>query len=128
MFKKISEMTKKQKIIILTSCLVGLITIITGAVFLLNNKEEEQKICTIIFNTNGGTQIKSKEIDCKTKIKKPEDPSKEGFDFIDWYYKEEKFDFKTIITRDMTLEAKYEKQEGIETVFNISILFLFCIK
>ena len=117
MFKKIFEMTKKQKIIILTSCLVGLITIITGTVFLLNNKEEEQKICTIIFNTNGGTQIKSKEIDCKTKIKKPEDPSKEGFDFIGWYYKEEKFDFKTIITRDMTLEAKYEKQEGIETVF-----------
>lgn len=118
MLKKIFEMTKKQKIILLISGLIGLITIIIGAYFLLNlNKEEEQKICTIIFNTNGGTQIKTEEIDCKTKIRKPENPNKEGFDFVGWYYNEEKFDFKTIITRDMTLEAKYEKQEGVEIVF-----------
>lgn len=115
MLKKIFEMTKKQ-IIIIISCLIGLIIIITGSILFLN-KEEEQKICTIIFNTNGGTLIQSKKIDCKNKIEKPENPNKEGFDFIDWYYNEEKFDFETIITRDITLDAKYEKQAGIETVF-----------
>ena len=47
-------------------------------------------------------------------IYEPKNPVKEGYEFIGWYSKTEKFDFKTKITEDIELEARWVK-EGATT-------------
>ena len=49
-------------------------------------------------------------------LAKPDDPSKEGYNFIGWYDGDEEFEFTEKITKEMTLTAKYEKiPENVKT-------------
>ncbi len=43
------------------------------------------------------------------KVEKPKEPAKKGYIFLGWYLGDEKFDFDTKITKDITLEAKWTK-------------------
>ena len=70
-----------------------------------NNKE----YCKVTFNTDGGSEIKSQKVLKGEKIKKPENLTKEGYTFDDWYYQDEKWNFiGFVVTEDMTLDAKWD--------------------
>ena len=61
---------------------------------------------TVTFITDEKTEkFTVKENESITELKAPE---KENYLFLGWYIGEEKFDFKTLITKDITLVAKYE--------------------
>lgn len=64
---------------------------------------------TITFNSNGGSAVLSQLVEENNKSKKPEDPTKEGYDFKGWYYNNKEFDFESTVTKDITLIAKWEK-------------------
>lgn len=68
---------------------------------------------TVKFVTNGGTELKDVLVEEGRTLTKPEDPTKEGFDFKGWYTDEElneKFDFDTQIIKDLTLYASWEEK------------------
>ena len=68
--------------------------------------------CVIIFDSDGGSEIQSIEIQKGTKISMPNDPVKEGYLFNGWYLNDEKWSFiGYIVTEDMTLKAKWEEKE-----------------
>ena len=68
--------------------------------------------CVITFDSDGGSEIQSIEIQKGTKISMPNDPVKEGYTFIGWYLNDEKWSFiGYIVTEDMTLKAKWEEKE-----------------
>ena len=67
----------------------------------------------ISFETYGGTIIPSIILRENSFIKKPKDPEKEGFIFINWYMDDsftKRFDFNTKITADIQLYARYVLQ------------------
>lgn len=116
--KKILGEVIKNKIFIYIMCitLVGLAGFVVVKSF---NKKEVVSIkkCVITFDTNGGTNISSTEIDCGQKIQKPEiQPEKDGFEFIGWTYNDEIYEFDKEINEDIILVASYEKKEGTEVV------------
>ena len=49
------------------------------------------------------------EVEENTLLAKPTDPTKEGYNFLGWYLDNQKFDFSTPITSDITLVAKWTK-------------------
>ena len=63
------------------------------------------------FVTGGGTSVSPQSVEHGGKAKRPDDPVKSGEIFCDWYgdseYKE-LFDFKTAITADTTVYARFE--------------------
>jgi len=61
----------------------------------------------VIFNTNGGTAVENIVVKKNGILTKPEDPKKEGYVFIGWYYNGNPFDFTTEISEDMVLEARW---------------------
>ena len=65
---------------------------------------------TVSFDYDGGVGTASETVvtDGKT-ITAPADPTKEGFDFDGWYLGDEKFDFATPITSDLTLKAHWKE-------------------
>ncbi len=58
---------------------------------------------TVEFYTDGGTQIETQYVDEGYLATKPEDPVKNGYDFIGW-----NFDFDTPITWDTYVYANYK--------------------
>lgn len=77
-----------------------------------NNK----KMCTVQFESNGGSKVSGTEIVCGRTVKQPEDPTKEGFSFEGWILEGDPFDFGTGIYKNATLVAKWKTNEGTETV------------
>lgn len=81
------------------------------------NKKEEQKSqqpikkkkYTVIFNSNGGSTINSQTVEENNKVTKPSNPTRNGFTFLGWYYNNNKFDFNTKITSNLTLIAKWKE-------------------
>ena len=68
--------------------------------------------CVITFDSDGGSEVQSIEIQKGTKISEPNDPVKEGYLFNGWYLNDEKWSFiGYTVTEDMTLKAKWEEKE-----------------
>lgn len=67
---------------------------------------------TVTFNSNGGSEVASAQVKKDTLVKKPDDPTKEGFTFAGWFKDEaltEDWKFDTDkVTADITLYAKWD--------------------
>ncbi len=98
MERKLSEIQKKYILIA-----IAVILIIFIIAFMIFYKKKYE----VTFNSNGGTQVVSARISEKDKIEKPEDPTREGYLFVGWYYDDELYDFDTPIMHNITLEARW---------------------
>ena len=108
-------MDKKKMMIITASIVIILLLLICLFFFVLNKK------CTVTFETFAGitTQIVKKG----DVAKEPEKPTREGFLFIGWYYADNqniKYDFSSIVDKDIKLIAKWQKENGDITKVSIS--------
>ena len=63
----------------------------------MNSKSSNE--LTITFDCHGGTEIQNQVVKKGEKLKEPEAPTKEGYEFVGWYVDGEKFDFNTEITK-----------------------------
>jgi uncharacterized repeat protein (TIGR02543 family) len=68
------------------------------------------------FESNGGNAIDSQIVD--TRVSVPEEPTKSGYKFAGWYVDQNlntPFDFTSIVTKPITLYAKYALATSIVT-------------
>lgn len=72
-------------------------------------------IYTISFDTKGGEKVESIKVEKNNVIGSLSTPTKKGYTFIGWYFGTELVDNNTIVTRDMTLVAKWEDAEENST-------------
>ena len=63
---------------------------------------------TITFNSDGGSAVNNKKVKENGSVIEPVTPTKEGYNFLGWYLNDEKFDFNSKITSNITLTAKWE--------------------
>lgn len=63
---------------------------------------------TLVFTVKRGQALSIEQ--------KPDDPSRDNFDFGGWLLNNEPFDFNTPITEDITLYAKWNQKAGFEYV------------
>ena len=77
-----------------------------------NNDNDNDNVIkyTISFDTNGGNTIDSQEVVKDEKIIKPSNPTRKGYKFIEWQLDSKTFDFDTVITKNITLKAIWEKE------------------
>ena len=98
-------MNNKAKVIAGVCAVVGIVSIIVA--FLLSGS----KTYTITFDTDGGNNIPMQEVKKGEMVSKPVNPTKEGYTFIRWEYQNMAYDFTTSVTSDMTLKARWEKNQ-----------------
>ena len=67
--------------------------------------------CTVTFDSDGGTAVDPQKLRKNEKAEKPDDPKKEGYTFKGWFLNDEEYDFNTPVTANITLKAKWEKNE-----------------
>ena len=61
----------------------------------------------VTFQSEGGSEVAS-QIRANTPAAQPDNPTKEGHTFIGWYNGEEKWNFETPVTKNLTLTAKWQ--------------------
>lgn len=77
----------------------------------------DQRKCTVLFDSNGGTTVNGAEIVCGKAVMEPEAPTKEGFSFQGWLLEGDLFDFsKMTVYNNSVLVARWAADEGTETV------------
>ena len=81
-------------------------------------KEVEEDQFVVTFNTDGGSKINKQTVTAGKKIKKPTNPTKTGYKFVEWQLDGETFDFNTIIDEDVTLKAVWEKKAQYTVTFD----------
>jgi len=70
---------------------------------------------TVTFETNGGSAVDAIECNDGEKVKKPSNPAKRGYTFKGWFTEKElenKYNFDTPVTSDITLYAKWTKKSS----------------
>ena len=102
----------KKKILIIGCSIVVVISAIIIFLLISNKKSLSYEIT---FETNGGTLVESQIVNEGEKVKKPVDPTKDGFMFVEWTYQGKTYDFSLEVTSNITLIAKWtEVEEDIE--------------
>ena len=61
----------------------------------------------VTFDTQGGSEIASVEVKKNKTVAKPENPVKEGYDFVEWQLDGTTYDFSSKVKKDITLVAKW---------------------
>ncbi len=105
-------MKSKKTLILLGAALVSLC--LSGCNFSPTNSGTDTNEFTVTFDSQGGTGVAAVKVKKGETVTKPEDPTKEGVDFVGWYQETSlinKFDFSTPITRDWTLYAGWKNVE-----------------
>ena len=76
---------------------------------------------TVVFDSNGGTAIESQKVKNGEKAVKPTSPTRDGYTFDNWYLDSDIFDFDTIIEKNITLKAHWQKEQKSNTANNNNI-------
>lgn len=78
----------------------------------------ERKILSVTFELDGGSGISERQIDAGKKLSKPDDPTKLGYNFVGWYLLGKEYNFNSVVTKDITLVAKWEPINYITVRFD----------
>ena len=73
---------------------------------------------TVTFDSDGGTKVETQIVENGKKATKPQDPTKDGYDFLGWYLGDEEWSFiGYAVTDNITLKAKWEKNKSYTVNF-----------
>ena len=125
--KTIKEMLKSRKSLFTVGAILLLFIMLLGGIVGCKNDEvnnndivnndivnndgikDEKIVHTVTFDSNGGSPVGSITVPHGEKIRKPDAPSRDGYDFVDWFYGDERWSFIGYsVTEDMTLVADWK--------------------
>ena len=83
--------------------------------------EEPTVKFTVTFDSNGGSPVASQEVEDGKMVVKPQDPIKEGYNFVYWYYTNEDiaYNFNLPVGAAFTLTAKWEEVGAVINKYTV---------
>lgn len=95
---------------------------------------KKESYIVVTFNPDGGSMSQTtKNIPLNGMVNRPQNPVREGFEFIDWYTEAESntpYDFKNKVTKNLTLRARWGfdiKDKAFRTLLQQKIPLAFTI-
>jgi len=67
-----------------------------------------QQVWTVTFNSDGGSAVAAATVDAGQAVAKPADPTKTGFDFVEWQLSGSAYNFASAVTSNITLVATWQ--------------------
>ena len=72
---------------------------------------------TVTFDSNGGSKVEKQVLKVGKLAKEPKEPTRTGYEFIEWQLKGKKYDFDSKVKKNITLIAKWQKIGEITDLF-----------
>ena len=92
---------------------------LTTASAVASNTLKLNRMCSVSFDSDGGSKVSTQSVAIGSTARKPSAPSKDGHNFDGWYLGDEPFDFdNTPITSDITLTAHWTVKEFSVRFYN----------
>jgi uncharacterized repeat protein (TIGR02543 family) len=82
------------------------------------SEDPNVKRYNVTFNTDGGSIVAKQRIIENKTVSMPKNPTKKGYEFVEWQLDGVKFDPKTKITKDITLKAIWKEIITYTVTFN----------
>ena len=101
----------KRRIIIMICIIILFILAIVFSFYYYKGKY------VVSFETGTDDAILNQYVEKNSKVKKPIEPTKEGYVFIEWQLNGKTYDFESLVTKNITLNAKWKKEEYITVKF-----------
>lgn len=73
-------------------------------------KKPVPAVHTVSFDSGGGLKVESQTVEQGKPVAKPQDPTRDGYEFKEWTLDGKAYDFTTPVTRDITLTAAWSKK------------------
>ena len=73
--------------------------------------KQDKELFTVEFDTNGGIAINSLTVEKGSLVKIPDNPTRVGYNFVEWQLNGNKYNFDQILESNIKLIAKWEKLE-----------------
>ena len=86
--------------------------IMLKAGWIKNGPSTTGDVLTVKFDTDGGSTLESMTVEKNGTLKKPADPTRDGYKFVAWQLDGKDYDFDSKVTKDITLKAKWEKEDS----------------
>ncbi len=80
-----------------------------------NNEDIEISEYRVIFNSNGGSSVSPVTVKEGEVLVKPEDPTRDGYKFLNWTLDDKEYDFENVVTSNLVLKANWEKKKTSST-------------
>ena len=106
-------MNSKTKTTVIVLICIAVIFIFV-AFILMGNKTYK-----VSFNSNGGSYITSQTVKKGQKATKPNDPTRDGYTFVEWQLDEKTYNFNSAVSSDITLDAVWSQDE-VTTKYKIT--------
>lgn len=106
-----------KKILLFVFAFIFTIVGTMAIVILSNNRTIKYNV---IFDSAGGSDVASQTIEKGGTVIRPDDPIKEGYAFLGWYYNDHVFTFTSEITSDITLIAKWLQKSSTNEVCSLT--------
>ena len=108
LFKFKSKNNKKEKYLFLLALFIPTIVkgIESSIVVNISNELKLYDKVVVTYSLNG--EEKEEVVKYDTQLSKPDDPVKEGYNFVGWYINGEEYNFDSPVKKDTKIEAKYE--------------------
>ena len=90
-------------------------TPVTANITLVAEWERIKANLTVAFNPNGGSDVPSQTVVEGNRANRPDDPTRDGYEFTGWTLDENTYDFNSAVTRNIVLDANWER-----VVFTVS--------
>ena len=100
---------------VLVTLSVIFVVIVLALIFFLNRK------VVVTFDTNGGSVINDVSVRVNTKVSRPVNPTKEGYEFVRWELDNKEYNFASKVTKNITLKAIWEKKSDSSIIYTITL-------
>lgn len=74
---------------------------------IIGTGDVENDECLVTFDVQGGTVVPAVWVKRGTAVSKPENPAREGYEFLGWYLGEEVYSFELPVNKNLILHAKW---------------------
>ena len=101
----------KKKIAYIVGAVVAILIVIV-IVLILNNQKY-----VVTFDMQNGEPKFEQLVKKGNRVYEPSDPKNEGYIFLGWYRENELYDFTKVVKNNMTLVAKWEKDDYVKVSF-----------
>lgn len=78
--------------------------------------EENEYVVT--FDSNGGSSVKSQKVVDGKVVNKPTNPTRKGYNFVEWQLNGETYDFNAVVKENITLKALWEAKDEYTVTFD----------
>ena len=85
-----------------------------------NNVTPQKKTFNVTFNSNGGSNVSSQTVGEGSKVSKPSNPTRNGYNFVGWLLNGKTYDFNSAVNGNITLDASWTeiKKNNYIVTFN----------